>query len=47
MIFGNSNEEEATSYNCQQIYHNFPKFLDRQVWANSTDPDQTTPRGAV
>ena len=24
-----------------------PKFLDRQVWANSADPDQTTPEGAV
>ena len=22
-------------------YRNFPKFLDRQVWANSADPDQT------
>ena len=26
---------------------NDPKFLDRQVWANSADPDQTAPRGAV
>ena len=25
-------------------YHNDPKFSDRQVWANSADPD---PRGAV
>ena len=25
-------------------YHNDPKFLDRQVWANSADPDQTAPR---
>ena len=24
-------------------YHNFPKFSDRQVWANSADPDQTAP----
>ena len=24
-----------------------PKFSDRQVWANSIDPDQTAPRGAV
>ena len=29
------------------VYHNDPKFLDRQVWANSADPDQTAPRGAV
>ena len=28
------------------VYHNDPKFLDRQVWANSADPDQTAPRGA-
>ena len=28
-------------------YHNVPKFSDRQVWANSADPDQTAPRGAV
>ena len=26
---------------------NFPKFSDRQVWANSADADQTAPRGAV
>ena len=26
------------------IYRNFPKFSDRQVWANSADPDQTAPR---
>ena len=29
------------------LYHNDPKFLDIQVWANSSDPDQTAPRGAV
>ena len=29
------------------VYRNVPKFLDRQVWANSADPDQTAPRGAV
>ena len=28
-------------------YRNFPKFSDRQVWADSADPDQTAPRGAV
>ena len=27
------------------IYRNDPKFSDRQIWANSADPDQTT--GAV
>ena len=24
----------------QQTYRNDPKFSDRQVWANSADPDQ-------
>ena len=28
-------------------YRNDPKFSDRLVWANSADPDQTAPRGAV
>ena len=29
------------------VYRNDPKFWDKQVWANSADPDQTAPRGAV
>ena len=29
------------------VYRNFPKFSDRQIWANSADPDQTAPTGAV
>ena len=28
-------------------YRNDPKFSDRLIWANSADPDQTAPRGAV
>ena len=28
-------------------YLNVPKFSDRYAWANSADPDQTAPRGAV
>ena len=28
-------------------YCNDRKFLDRYAWANSADPDQTAPRGAV
>ena len=28
-------------------YHNVPKFWGGQIWANSADPDQTAPRGAV
>ena len=27
--------------------HNDPKFADRLICANSADPDQTAPRGAV
>ena len=26
---------------------NDPKFTDRQVWANSVDPDQTAPKGSA
>ena len=39
----------ATRLTCDTTtsYRNFPKFSDRQVWANSADPDQTAPRGAV
>ena len=29
------------------LYRNDPKFSDRYAWANSADPDQTAPRGAV
>ena len=29
------------------VYRNAPKFLDRQTFANSADPDQTAPKGAV
>ena len=25
------------------MYHNVPKFSDRQVWADIADPDQTAP----
>ena len=28
-------------------YRNVPKFSDRYAWANSADPDQTAPTGAV
>ena len=31
----------------RKCYHNDPKFSDRYAWANSADPDQTAPRGAV
>ena len=27
-------------------YRNDPKFSDRQVWADTVDPDQTAPRGS-
>ena len=29
------------------IYRNDSKFLDRYVWADSVDPDQTAPGGVV
>ena len=29
------------------VYRSDPTFSDRYVWANSTDPDQAPPRGAV
>ena len=28
-------------------YRYVPKYSDRQVWANSVDPDQTAPRGLI
>ena len=28
-------------------YRNDPKLSDRYAWANSADPDQTAPKGAV
>ena len=28
-------------------YRNDPQFSDGYAWANSADPDQTAPRGAV
>ena len=31
----------------QANYRNDPKFSDRYAWANSADPDQTAPLGAV
>ena len=38
----------SSSYLCSgKAYHNDPKFSDRLIWANSADPDQTAPRGAV
>ena len=30
-------------FTCKTEYRNVPKFSDRWVWANSVDPDQTTP----
>ena len=33
--------------NLESTYRNDPKFSDRYAWANSADPDQTAPRGAV
>ena len=32
---------------CSCDYHNDPKFVDKQVWANSVDHDQTDPSRAI
>ena len=45
---GNRQEESALQKLTKSSkYRNDPKFSDRQVSANSADPDQTAPRGAV
>ena len=36
-------ESECIKY----MYRNDPKFSDRQVWANSVEPDQTANQEAV
>ena len=41
------NQTESAVFKLWILYPNFPKFSDRHVWANSADPDQTAPRGAV
>ena len=38
---------ETLKPNSQLSYCNDLKFWDRLVWANSADPDQTAPLGAV
>ena len=45
----NVNKETVSWDTCCHMsnYRNDLKFSDRQVWANSADPDQTAPRGAV
>ena len=37
----------ATASENKDLFYSYPKVLDRQVWANMVDLDQTTPRGAV
>ena len=37
----------VTGHRCRETYHNDPRFSDTQALANSADPDQTAPRGAV
>ena len=36
----NKQANSSTYPACSFCYRNFPKFSDRQVWANSADPDQ-------
>ena len=43
-------QEEQLSVTGEKMctkYRKDPKFSDRYAWANSADPDQTAPRGAV
>ena len=42
-----SGKKSLKLHMCLNDYRNDPKFLDRYAWANSADPDQTAPRGAV
>ena len=44
---GKFKDEGVLVLSLKPVYRNFPKFSDRQVLANSVDPDQTAPRGAV
>ena len=46
LIFPITHLTQRTLVN-QSLYRNGHKFLDKKVWANSADPDQTAPRGAV
>ena len=47
VITRGGHKEFGVNTNSDPMYRNDPKFSDRQVWANSAGPDQTTPRGAV
>ena len=57
ILFQNLNQNPRTllpkfyGLYCYQVslleYRNVTKFSDRQVWANSADPDQTAPRGVL
>ena len=42
---GVANPEDRFSRDEAHIYCNVPKFMDRQVWANSADPDQQSDQG--
>ena len=47
-----SHRHNKAGFSCEHghksgTYCKDPKFLDRHVKANSADPDQTAPRGAV
>ena len=35
------NKKRNSYIDVKKCYCNDPKFLDKQVWANSADPDQT------
>ena len=35
------NKKRNSNIDVKKCYRNDPKFPDKQVWANSADPDQT------
>ena len=37
--------KSSSSWCNRNMYCNDPKFSERQVWANSVDPNQTDPEG--
>ena len=48
MLLATNNADKVNLAKKKKIdYRNDPTFSDRLVWANSVDPDQTAPRGAV
>ena len=47
LIIVRCTHEKSLHTQLSSEYHNDRKFKDRQVWANSVDPDQTAPSGVL